>query len=137
MTRGQRKRGKTLVRVDRARGGPLAVIAERHSISERTIRRYPSQGPPRGPMPDVTAAVAELLASLDATIEDLAVLAATTANDSVKIAALRERRDSVFARFRAMQDLGLVPRSFRAERARATMAALLEEFAELLREHDI
>src|SRR4051794_27278368 len=114
MTRSQREAMKTLVRVDRARGLPLAAIADRRSISERTIRRYLAAGQPQVPTPDPSAAVAELLASLEATIEDLAVLAATTANDSVNIAALRERRDTGFARFRAMQDVGLLPRSLRA-----------------------
>src|SRR5256885_1014509 len=56
MTKAQRDAVKTLSRVDRARGLPLAVIAERHGISERTVRRYLSEDPPKVSAPDADAA---------------------------------------------------------------------------------
>ncbi len=50
---------------------------------------------------------------LDALIEDCAVLAETTANDSVRVAAIKERHALMEEKIRFQQACGLLPRNLR------------------------
>jgi hypothetical protein len=97
----------------RARGMTWRAIAKRHGLSERRCRNIWSARPEavscRAPT-DLEATVDEALEGYDAAIEDLAVLAASTTNPSVRLGAINSRLRALDQKLTLMQGLGLLPR---------------------------
>ena len=96
---------------DRARGLSWATVAQRHQLSERHCREIWATGRTTDLNPRASLdALADILAQLDAAIEDLALLAETTRNDAVRLGAVRARLAAMADRFEVMQACGLLPR---------------------------
>lgn len=108
---------------DRARGLTWATIEARHGVTERQCRtiwaerlREVSAEPV-----DVRDALREAIAQLDAAIEDCALLAESTANDSVRLGAIKARLAAMGERDELMRLSGLLPFDARAVRTEAEL----------------
>ena len=113
----EKVRRDSAVVADRGRGLTWSTIAERHNLSERHCREIWSEG--RGlrlHAEDPLEALADLLAQLDAGIEDLALLAETARNESVKLGALKARMGATSEKFELLRACGLLPRDLRVFR---------------------
>jgi len=96
---------------DRARGLRWATIAQRNGVSESQARniwreRRSAEGF-RTIRPDEI--VDEAVAQLEAVVEELAELAASTNNDAVRLGAVKARAAALLQRIELLQALGRVP----------------------------
>jgi hypothetical protein len=99
---------------DRARGLGWALIADRYGLTERQCQNisthyFDTQPKPRDA--DPLTAVKETIASCDAIIEDLALVAESATHDAVRLGAIKARQYAVEQRFRLKQAVGLIPRN--------------------------
>jgi hypothetical protein len=111
VTAQEKVRRDAAIAGDRARGLGWAQISERHGVSERqarTIWRERLQEVSTEPV-DVREALREAIAQLDAAIEDLALLAESTSNDSVRLGAIKARLAAMAERHELMRLSGLLP----------------------------
>jgi len=92
---------------DRARGLPWAMVAERHGISERQARDAWSGRSVDLEQVPAREAIADELRRRDALLEDLALVADQTKNDSVRLGAIRTRHEVLKDRFALLQATGL------------------------------
>ena len=74
---------------------------------------------------------------LDALIEDCAVLAETTSNDSVRVAAIKERRTLMQEKIAFQQACELLPRNLRDLLTEQQMREIIERVVEILVEHEV
>lgn len=97
---------------DRARGLTWPTIAERHGLSERrcrTIWKTRVSGLDDLGERDLVATLRDAIANLDAVIEDCALLAERTANDSVRLGAIKARMAAMSEKLGLLQRCGLLP----------------------------
>jgi hypothetical protein len=73
---------------------------------------------------DPVDTLAEVLAQMDAVVEDFASLAETTRNDSVRVAALKWRHNALATKVQLMQVCGLLPREYSLKGAISRVALL-------------
>lgn len=113
-----RKRGTAAQKVDRdarlvadrARGLGWAALAAKYGITARQAQNIWKGRPQPAPTgSDPLAEVLELLESLAIAAEDLAELAESTGNDSIRIGAIKSRVDMQLRRFELMRQYGLAP----------------------------
>jgi hypothetical protein len=70
-------------------------------------------------------------------VEDCARLAETTANDSVRVAAIKERRVLMSEKIAFQQACGLLPRNLRLLRTEQQMKDIIEMVLAILIEHEV
>lgn len=89
----------------------MARVAADHDLSERQVQRIYAEQRENRPARrhDPAGVVEELVDSYDAAIGDLAVLSTTTANDSVRLGAIRGRVDVLEKKFALMAAVGFLP----------------------------
>ncbi len=88
-------------------------IAERYGISDRQARRICSDyRRTRTPLRDLdpVAVIEEVLEAQEAALDDLALLTETTANDTVKLGAIRSKLDVHRQRMELLGAVGAFPR---------------------------
>jgi hypothetical protein len=131
---GKVKRDAEIVK-DRARGFTWQTIAERHGVAERHARRVFSEyleGMFVQHDSDPFETAREMLARYDSLIEDLALIAAGTAQDAVRLGALRSKLAALNQRFEFQRAVGLIPptagRWAQEVDVRRASAAILEIF---------
>jgi hypothetical protein len=98
---------------DRARGWTWQSIAARHQVSARMAQKVWREALDRSWVEepaDPADALAEMLAQVDALVEDFAELAETTRNDSVKLGALKMRLNAIATKLGLMRMCGVLPR---------------------------
>jgi hypothetical protein len=118
LTAQEKVRRDAAIARDRARGLGWATISARHGVSERqgrTIWRERLQGVSAEPV-DVREALREAIAQLDAAIEDVSTLAESTANDAVRLGAIKARISAMGDKQDLMRLAGLLPYDERAVR---------------------
>jgi hypothetical protein len=123
---------------DRARGLTWATIAERHGLSETMCRniwreRRSAEGF-RTVRPDEV--VDEVLAQVEAVVEELAELAASTNNDAVKLGAIKSRSGVLMKKVELLQALGRVPMALRL-RAEISVEASANAFLGILEKYGV
>jgi len=122
---------------DRARGLAWATIAGRHGLSERQCQTIWRDHLAREPLPhqvDLEESLRETLAQLDAVVEDAALLAETTRNDSVRLGAIKMRYSALTGKTQVMHACGLLPRYEHGLHA-LDFERLGETLCEVLAEH--
>jgi len=121
---------------DRARGLPWRLVAERNGLSESAAREAwaaRSFEYEERPARDV---IRDQLRQFDATIEELAELAVTSANDSIRLGAIRTRHEVckdklvLLHQCNLIRPLPLVGIAYDAE-------AFGKKLVELFEEHDV
>src|SRR5262245_57253806 len=106
---------------DRARGFSWATVAGRHGLSERqciSIWKARLAAEPLEEV-DLREALLEAAAQLDAAIEDCSLLAEATANDAVRLGAIKARLAAMQQKHELLRLAGLLPFSPRAARTEA------------------
>lgn len=96
----------------RARGVRWSTIATQHGITERTAQRAYANGLASRPNPlerEPLDLARELLEQYEAAIEELAILAQSTAHDGAKLGAIRSRIDVITAKTQLLMALGVLP----------------------------
>lgn len=124
---------------DRARGLTWASIAERHGLSARQARTvWTEHCEATGPADPAEAllAVQEAVAQIDQVVEDAALLALSTANDSVKVAALKLRLSALGQRFELQRLVGVLPYDLGWFLYDADTRATAQTIVRVLEEHD-
>jgi hypothetical protein len=110
-TAAQKVKRDARVVADRARGLRWATIAERHGLSETMCRKIwheqRSAEDFRSLRP--SEVVDEVVAQLEAVVEELALVAQTTNNDAVRLGAIKARTATLIQRVELLQWLGRVP----------------------------
>ena len=104
---------------DRARGLQWRTVADRYGLSERQCRAIWTEAQAvrrTDHVQDAEAIVHDVIASLDALVEDLALLSEGTSNDSVRLGAIKARMQAVEQRFGVMRAAGLLPPTWEALR---------------------
>jgi hypothetical protein len=140
VTAQEKVRRDARVVADRARGFGWRTIAARHGLCERQCRAIWAERRSGGVdllAGDPMESLHEAADQLDALIEDCAVLAEATANDSVRVAAIKERRALMGERIALQQACGLLPRNLRLLRTEQEMRNILERVIEILVEHEV
>ena len=97
---------------DRARGLTWATIAQRHDLTPRACQLIWSQrasGDSATLLIDPQEALLEALEQLDRMAEDCSLLWESTRNDSIKVAALKQRHAVMADRFRLLMAVGVLP----------------------------
>jgi hypothetical protein len=125
---------------DRARGLTWRTIAARHGLSERQCRTvWAERRPPLAEAleGDLVAALEEALAGLDAVIEDCALLAERTANDAVRLGAIKARMAAMGERFSLLRACGLLPHDLGLWRQEIDLASLMRTMDEVFERHDV
>ena len=140
VTAQEKVRRDAKVVADRARGFTWRTIAERNGLCERQCRAIWAER--RSASIDLLAgdpmeSLDEAADQLDALIEDCALLAETTANDSVRVAAIKERRTLIGEKIAFQQATGLLPRNLRLLRTEQQMTDIIEGMIEILVEHEV
>src|SRR4051794_23905516 len=94
-TAAQAKRNAEIVR-DRARGLRWSTISSRHGLTQRQAQNIwaARRDEEHEQRVDPDELVLDEVASLDAAIEELALFAESTANDSVRLGAIKARIDA-------------------------------------------
>ena len=117
----------------RARGLGWALIADRYKLTERqcqNIWAHYRDGQPQPGETDPLAAVMEAIASYDAIIEDLALVAESATHDAVKLGAIKARCTAIEQKIVLMQMVGLLTRDlglFKYEMDLNRIAEVLED----------
>ena len=119
---------------DRVRGLTWVTIAQRHELSERHCRELWSEyraNQPSSSSVDPVAAAEEMLERFEAVVEDAALLSEATANDAVKVAAIKLRLAGLKDQLELRMALGLLPPLRRLEQEldiRQLTRAILQVF---------
>ena len=112
VTTDQRARRNAQVFSARARGLTWPTIAAQFNLSQRQCRRiFAEHREATGSLADLDASeiVRDTLDAFDAAIEDLALLAGSTAHDGTKLGAIRARLDAVTSRWELLRAIGVLP----------------------------
>jgi hypothetical protein len=124
---------------DRSRGLTWATIEARHGVGERQCRtiwaerlREISTEPV-----DVREALREAITQLDAAIEDCALLAESTSNDSVRLGAIKARLAAMGERDELLRLSGLLPFDARAVRTEAELRDINDLILGLFDKHGL
>ena len=110
LTAAEKLKRDAKIVADRARGLGWALIGDRHKLTERQCQSIWAHYRDSQPQPgetDPLAAVMEAIASYDAIIEDLALVAEKAAHDGVRLGA---RCTAIEQKIVLMRLLGLLPR---------------------------
>jgi hypothetical protein len=139
LTAAQKVRRDAEIVADRARGLTWPTIAERNRISERQARRAWTDWIRRAPLEavDPLRALQDAVAQLDALVEDLVLLAESTANDSVRLGAIKSRWLIIADRFRLMSYTGLLPRDLGLYRTELDARRLVDAIFRAFDEHAV
>ena len=110
-TAAQKVKRDALVVADRAPGLRWATVAERHGLSETMCRNIWRERRSAEDFRTLRPAevVDEAVAQLEAVVEELAELAASTNNDAVRLGAIKARAATLIQRVELLQALGRVP----------------------------
>ena len=132
------RRGAEIV-ADRARGLRWATIAEKHSLSERQAREVWRERLSAEHLEslDGREAIIEALGQVEAGIEDLALLAQTTNNDSVRLGAIRARLDLMGRRVTLLRMGGYLPFTPRDAMVEANFRRTGEAIIEVMEKHGV
>jgi hypothetical protein len=139
LTSHEKVRRDADVVTDRARGLAWTTIAARHELTERQCRNIWNERLREVSLEpvDVRFYLGESIAQLDAAIEELALLAETTANDPVRLGAVKARLDALGSKFELMRLSGLLPFDARAVRTEAQLREICAMVLELFDRYEV
>ena len=137
LTAAEKVKRDAKIVADRARGLGWALVADRHGLTERQCQNIWAHFLNSQPEPgeaDPLTAVYETIASCDAIIEELALVAESATHDAVRLGAIKARQYAIEQRFRLKQAMGLIPRDlglfvyeFDADRLAQTLEDVCEK----------
>jgi hypothetical protein len=139
MTSRQRADRDAAIFEDRARGYGWRRIAADHDLTERQCQRIASDYRLERPSlsaRDPVETVEEILDAHDAGIEDLAVLAASTGHDGVRLGAIRARLSAIEAKANLLTAVGVLPHDLGRLGGEISFRGMTQRIVTVLHEHD-
>ena len=133
MTSEEKLRRDASVVADRARGFSWSTVAGRNDLCERMCRSIWNdylRDLPLGP-DNPKEAILEAAAQWDAAIEDLAALAESTANDPVRLGAIKSRVEAMARKQDLLRLAGILPYSPQAMRTENELQRATDTIIEL------
>ena len=118
-----------------------AAIADKHGMGEKeareSYRRYAKDILPLITDQKPLETVLQYLATLEALRAELAAVSAQARNDSARVGALREIRNTLAKEIELLQHAGQIPSNLGDRRARAEQERLANAIVEVLRRHGV
>jgi hypothetical protein len=121
---------------DRATGFSWQSVASRNGLSARQCQNIWKRRRTSEPLPfdQHYDLLSDQLAYLDAEIEQLAVLVATTQNDSVRLGAMRTRLDARSRQVELMRAVGMLPWDLRMIQLKEEALRVARQLHDFLRD---